>query len=249
MNTSRFSRLFCAALLILCSGVTPARSATPLTGRYVLWQKTVTTSKIPVLKDVTAQSIAVALVDINHDGERLRGEGRLCDLRLESNTRLVKTTFPAAFIKALPPVRIDAAISQRGGEKFLSSTTQTLVIGAQLERPQHETLPQAANDPRVIDQDKDGKPGMTVRVDGLVSGEIYVVQRSSTQYSGPATRDGFAGRIHVDLEQVIVGASSALLRRGSTPEPNHELSAFALGRMSNTATCAQAVALARKRYH
>ncbi|HXS18049.1 MAG TPA: hypothetical protein VN764_12720, partial [Polyangiaceae bacterium] len=198
---------------------------------------------------VTAQSIAVALVDVKHDGKRLRGEGRLCDLRLESSTRLVKTTFPAAFINALPPVRVDAAISQRGGESFLSSGTQTLVIGAELKRPEHEALPEVASDPRVIDQDKDGKPGMTVRVDGIVSGEIYVVQRSSTQYSGPATRDGFAGRIEVDVEQVIVGASSGLLRHGSTPEPNSKLSAFALGRVSNTATCAQAVAWARKRYH
>jgi len=249
MNNSNFSRLFCTTLLVLCGSASSARSEAPLSGRYVLWQKTVTTNKIPILKDVTAQSIAVALVDVKHDGKRLRGEGRLCDLRLESSTRLVKTTFPAAFINALPPVRVDAAISQRGDESFLSSGTQTLVIGAELKRPEHEALPEVASDPRVIDQDKDGKPGMTVRVDGIVSGEIYVVQRSSTQYSGPATRDGFAGRIEVDVEQVIVGASSGLLRHGSTPEPNSKLSAFALGRVSNTATCAQAVAWARKRYH
>ena len=37
-------------------------------------------------------------------------------------------------------------------------------------------LPGEADDPRVVDADSDGNPGVTVQVRGLIDGEVYMVQ-------------------------------------------------------------------------
>lgn len=240
-------------LLATCSCalmcIAPARGETPLSGRYVLWQKTVTSSKLPMLKAVTATSISVALVDLKQQGDRLAGSGQLCSLSLDSTSRLVRTTFPPAFLRALPPVRVDAWLERHQGQELLRSKNRTLVIGARLEDPERDRLPRDASDRRVIDQDGDGKPGMTVVVEGLVNGEVYVLQRSSSQLSGSRTKDGFSGKIAFDLEQVVVGASTALLRHGPNPQAEPGGNVFHLIRIGPSASCASAQNLARKRYH
>ncbi len=46
--------------------------------------------------------------------------------------------------------------------------------GVALSDPATEALPTDPSDPRVLDEDADGKPGLTLQVTGLLDGEIYV---------------------------------------------------------------------------
>jgi hypothetical protein len=58
------------------------------------------------------------------------------------------------------------------------------VRGAILENPATDPLPTHynINDPRIIDQDRDGKPGMTTFMSGVLTGEVYNVQRWWVKY-------------------------------------------------------------------
>lgn len=209
-------------------------------GTYVLWQRTVSETKLPLLKDVTATTTAISLIQLTQNGNHLDGSGLLCDLRLESTSSLVKTTFPDAFLKALPKVTFDANLEKRGDRPYLVSTEQTLVLGAQLEHPRTDRLPKLASDPAVYDQDHDGFPGMTVQIRGIVTGEVYLVQRTKERMSGRATSEGFAGGIHYELEQHVIGASSAMLKHGPNPVANSNASSFVLRRVASSTNCGQA---------
>ncbi len=221
----------------------PARGGEPYTGRYVLVQQTTSTTKLPVLKDVVASTTAISVVDLEHESSRLKGTGTLCSLELSSNSSLVETSFPAAFIRALPDISLDASLEVRDGRNYLVSDAQTLVLGARLTHPRSEHLPSDSKDRRVYDQDGDGKPGMTVVVSGLVSGEVYVVQRSTTQFHGPEGPNGFSGGIHFELEQHVIGASKSVLRSGPAPRADSSRSWFQLMRVPETADCDEAVRL------
>ena len=238
-----------ARLLLALCGLLSASSATAqksFAGTYLLWQETVSTTELPVLKDVVATTQAVAVVQISQHGADLQIEGQLCSLHLSSTSSLVHTSFPPAFMKALPPIDLQGSIEERRGVPYLVTRAKTLVLGAQLARPQLDPLPKEASHPRVFDQDRDGHPGMTVHVSGLINGEVYVVQRSSTQLSGPATQDGFRGGIHFELEQNVVGASKQLLKNGPDPRPDSSRSQFALVRWTTPLACDVAEVFARR---
>ncbi len=241
---SRFGFL---GLLALTIGLPLVATGTEdAAGRYAIVQTTVSKTKLPILSDVVATTRAVMLVDLDQDGNRLYGGGQLCHLQLTSTSSLVNTSFPKAFIRALPPIVFEAHLETRQDQPYLVSSRKTLVLGAHLDNPKNDKLPHSAEDSRVYDQDSDGHPGMTVRVSGVVSGEVYVVQRSSTQMAGPKTRRGFAGGVHFELEQNIVGASRSMLRRGPRPIADSSASRFEMLKMPISANCEEAVAVVNR---
>jgi hypothetical protein len=103
----------------------------------------------------------------------------------------------------------------------------------ELDDPMNETLPESAEDPRVIDQDGDGEPGMTVRVEGIISGDIYVAQRnwkvfcgdlvSGDETTGSEDAPRIAGNIRWGMDQRVLGASSGLLNRQTDSVPHPDL--------------------------
>lgn len=212
-------------------------------GTYVLLQQTTTVAEVPVVADVVASTRAVSLQKLRFEGDRLYGQGTLCDLRIESSSSLVKTELPAAFRRALPPVRTDARLLEQDGKLFFQQGWQTLVVGARLERPD-APLPTSAEDPRVVDADGDGQPGVTVKVSGLVSGEIYLVQRSRSRFRGEQVKDGFRGRIEFENEQSILGATRSVLKSAPDAKPDWNRSFFYLKKVPDSTSCAAATQIA-----
>lgn len=213
---------------------------TPLDGTYVYLQQSATETKLPVIDDVVAKTRSVSIHRLTTRGQRLSGPGELCSLRLESSSKMVQTTFPRAFLQAIPPVQVDLLLRDRE----VRGRPQTLVLGARLEDPRAESLPSDAEDARVFDQDGDGHPGMTVEVSGLVSGQVYVVQRSTTELQGKRTGQRMEGRLSFELDQAVVGASKSMLKRGPEPTPDPRNSFFRLQRVSDSISCAEADRLA-----
>ncbi|MCL6643324.1 MAG: hypothetical protein K6T71_08450, partial [Candidatus Bipolaricaulota bacterium] len=105
-------------------------------------------------------------------------------------------------------------------------------------------LPTDPNYPRIFDQDKDGKPGITIRVSalGFIEGEIYIIQRDwNSLRSTTLTPTTIDGLIEWGSEQVVIGASNPLLAGQSenTPDPKRENSYFRTTRISANTDCAQ----------
>lgn len=235
-------RLSVRALTLLLPLLAAASPAEPdLSGTYVLVQEATSVTKIPVLRDVVATVRTVGVLALSHREQRLEGSGQLCDLSIISSSKLVKTSFPPAFRRALPPLKIDASVERDAyGLRFRQGET-LVVLGAHLKNERSDPLPEKASDPRVFDHDRDGFPGVTVSVDGLVSGQIYLVQRSSSRLEGRQVADGFRGRIHFQNEQTILGASKSLLDRDPGAVPDPARSRFRLQRVADDFDCRQAL--------
>lgn len=232
---------------LVCAFLSAASSANEdYSGVYILLQETTTVAKVPVVADIVSTMRSVSVHRLSMKGERLVGRGKLCSLEIDSSSALVRTELPAALVRAMPAPEVDARIRSQGGEVTFTQPSRTIVLGAKLEDAERDELPTSKNDSRVYDQDGDGKPGVTVRVRGIVSGEVYVVQRSSSSLAGRRTPGGFSGSIRFSSQDVVLDASSGLLRRRTNTRPDLERSSFRLERAPDAITCSAAVARMRK---
>ncbi len=219
----------------------------PYAGRWALQQVTTTVAEVPVVGKVYATTTAVSIHKLKHKGERLRGKGRLCKLDLDSGSAFVKTVMPPALLKALPAPRVDAIVRDEGGRLTFSQPRQTIVLGAKLDNPEGDTLPRLIGDPRVFDQDEDGEPAVTVRISGIVSGDMRVVQRSWTELTGERVgHDRIEGSVRFGNEQVILDATASTLKSPPPSSPDLTRSRFKLVRLPDKATCSDALAAVRE---
>ncbi len=81
-------------------------------------------------------------------------------------------------------------------------------------------LPEDALDPRVVDTDEDGRPGMTIFASGVLSGEIHYVQVRTTAFSGVVAAGGAVGLIRFSGASRTLAATNELLT-GSAPSRPH----------------------------
>jgi hypothetical protein len=229
-----------AALLAALAWPRPAPADPDMTGRWVVAQLTTTAAKVPVIGEINARTRVVALHDLAQEGDRVRGDGVLCRIDIDSGTSFVETKLPEAFKKSLPPPRLDGVL-ERGDDGTRFRTGRALVVvGAKLDKPD-EPLPTSPRDPRVIDQDGDGKPGVTIVIDGIVSGKIYVAQRSWTRLAGKRQGDGsLSGAVYFDNEQAVLGATSSMLDDPPSQRAVPAKSWFKMVRVGKDATCADA---------
>jgi hypothetical protein len=112
----------------------------------------------------------------------------------------------SAIVPVDTPVEVTA---QDGALRVMRPATPT-GIGIELEDPANDPLPTDPDDPRVVDADGDGNPGVTatVQVTEDLEGEIYLARREIFAYDvtqeGP---DRLVGVITDSSEQLVIGAS------------------------------------------
>jgi hypothetical protein len=238
-----------ACLLTLGSEVLSGERS-ELDGRYILAQRTVVVAEIPILPDLSTETWSVSLVDLTAkaepSGEQLQGRGRLCHIEMRSSSSLVRTELPSALQRLLGDVEVQARLIRHPGGLRLRQAPRWLVLGAKLRDPEHDPLPESAADPRVFDHDGDGKPGVTVRVRGIVNGEVQVVQRGASALHGERDAHGFHGAVHFRTEDVVIGATKAALRKRTKTHPDPSRSTFVLRKVRADLDCAEAVAAARR---
>lgn len=223
----------------------PPRAVVPggdLTGRWLLVEVASTQASLGALGEVRSEIHGAVLMDLVHHGDRLTGQGELCEFRLKSPTSLVRIEFPAGFRRALERPTLDARVEEKGGVLHFEQPQVFAVLGAHLRRPRGEPLPEGPDDPRVIDADGDGKPGVTVLVRGLIDGEIYLVQRTWNALVGRAvSAQRFEGALLHGKEEVVLGATHDVLAAFPPTRPDPAGSRFVLERARAGATCQDAV--------
>ncbi len=125
------------------------------------------------------------------------------------------------------------------------------IRGAILENPETDPLPTHYNleDKRIIDQDRDGKPGMTNIMSGVLTGEVYNVQRWWVKYYiNVVDENHLQGLLDHGSEQNIIDANpkSLIYDTESIKHPNERHSYFRALRMPDTASCADVLYEAKK---
>ena len=231
--------------LALTLGIGSLADADDLSGRYVQVQHRTLSVQVPVIGAFDMTTRVVSIHDVEHRGSRLRGGGTLCAVDIDNATKLVTTVLPKALQRVLPPPTIDARLIEVDGELRLVSSKQTIVVGADLDDEQRDDLPLSSRDERVVDDDGDGKPGVTVRIDGMVSGDMYVVQRTWTKLIGTQKGDGFRGRLVFGTDQVVLGATSSRLEDPPKAKPLATKSTFTLQPIAANMSCKDAVELTK----
>jgi hypothetical protein len=177
-----------------------------------------------------------------HESERgLTVESRYCSVEQDPIGR-VRTSLGPQFVAAMPAWETTLTVDPEGdGPGAVLMPEQAMVLGATLEDPAGDALPTDSDDPRVTDPDGDGHPGVTVEVEGFVSGQVYLVQRLVRGLRGRVAGDGrITGNVIGTSDQVVIGASNAILKT-FTPRfehnPDPELNTFVWVPVADDATC------------
>ncbi|MBU0596461.1 hypothetical protein KJ567_07245, partial [Candidatus Bipolaricaulota bacterium] len=118
----------------------------------------------------------------------------------------------------------------------------TEVRGAVLDDPVNDPLPVSPSDRRLVDQDEDGKIGITIPAEiiGLLTGETYAVQRFRYRLEGDfVDEDTIIGLVEWTTEQTIVSATDALFFMPFTQDtdPDPAQHRFAMVRVNDEWTC------------
>lgn len=156
------------------------------------------------------------------DGELVEYDS-FCHAEQKANQDFV-SRFPDAATQAIVPRRAVVEVYQENGAwKLHRPATPTLIgIDGNPDLP----LSMNPNDPLINDADNDGKPGVTVfiKLFGLIDGELYIARREIFQNDLTLYSDGtLQGSVTDDSEQLVVGASLAILNVPNNPDQWEDL--------------------------
>jgi hypothetical protein len=161
--------------------------------------------------------VSYGFTDLVIEGEELVAYDSFCSAEYIANQPF-DTIFSDAATQAIqPPGALVEVYQENGAWKLYRPATPTL-IG--IDGDPSVPLSMDRNDPLLSDDDNDGKPGVTVvvRLFGFIEGEIYIARREIfanelTLYSDGSLR----GNVIDDSEQLVIGASLALLDTPNNP--------------------------------
>lgn len=200
----------------------------------------------PANRYVRVRTTSVLLHRVHEAAGGLAVESRYCSVEQEPLGR-VRTSLGPEFVAAMPAWEARLAADPEGETPgAVVVEEQVMVLGATLEDPASDALPTDSDDPRVTDPDADGHPGVTVDVEGYVSGQVYLVQRLVRGLRGRLDGDGrITGTVTGTGDQVVIGASNVILKT-FTPRfehnPDPERNTFVWVPVPDDATCASVLA-------
>lgn len=218
---------------------------------------------LPLLSRQTTNSAHLFLVRARHTGDDLLElDEKLCALEMinfsdgdRPPSDLIHVTIPHTFLAALPLAHHRVQLpSAAAGTPFVSDRWLEL-RGALLDDPAQDPLPTRhdyearPDDPRLWDQDADGRPGMTTLTDGVLRGEIYIVQRIAFALDGVLVdADHIEGRVRAETEEHLLDASKASLVYDieTALHPDADRTTFRMLRLADDASCADLLAEAER---
>ena len=250
---NRFEIVLCltAGFLALSSFSSPLVGSDPqididridLDGVWAFVQSLPEIDVLPVAGEVKLTSTVGLIVSLTQEGTTVTIDGTYCLTKVDAGTPLVEVEIPEAFVDSLFLAAQTASLMSSDEGIFLVQGWYTEVRGASLEDPENDPLPESADDPRIVDQDGDGKPGMTVNaaILGIVEGERYIANRIRYRFTGELIDpDTIVGRIEWYSEETTLGASNPILAAAITelPYPDPDGYRFVLKRFDRSFTCA-----------
>ncbi len=222
--------------------LTPEREAQVL-GTYAQRLVFSNISELPIVGKSRTVANSDRIVQLVKDGDAYKLLERSCRLSVVSDGPL-KVSFSDRSIQALAPTVSTVTLQDSEEGLVITRPAQAEIIGAKLNA-ESEALPLKDSDPRVVDADQDGKPGLTATAEaGPLKGQLYIIQRSISSYEAREQEAGvFAGLLQDSTEQVVVGTSSFLLNAAKgklalTPDPDPTQSRVLLIKAADTISCA-----------
>lgn len=217
-------------LSIVCTAQVERATATTwpdLSGDWAVVQVLVATADLPVVGSLWIDTVVGAFAHITQSGSSLVLQDRYCFTDASPSTFLFTTNIPDVTMQSIQPAPRTATLSLVDCDIRFTQHWYTEVRGAILEDPENEALPIDPDDPRLVDLEGDGHPGMTIEASilGLFKGEGYSVQRYRYRLDGTVfDANTIIGYIDWTSEQNVVEATNSLFMEGFTddtdPDPS-----------------------------
>ncbi len=145
--------------------------------------------------------------------------------------------------QAIRPPPTPVSVSEVDGVLRVQRPSTPTPVGIRLDDPATESLPTDPADPRIVDDDGDGNPGITVvvRFGGTDEAQLFIARREIFEYDVTLTNpDELTGVVIDSSEQLVVGATSDLLLTTDaqwTQYPDLSRSPIILRRVSDDWDC------------
>ena len=197
---------------------------------------------VPVLGFQETNTVGLGLVELSKTGDLIEYRLKICETKIQRSDDIVTTLIPEQFIESIPYYYRTGFVD----ESTIHFSKMAEINGVRLQDPMMEMLPTEIDDPRIFDQDRDGFPGVTVYVTGLISGQIYLIQRTITQLSGTIEDRKISGLVTWKNDETILDSDQDLLKMGAPITPNIDAtrSVFDLIQISTDSTCADVIDMA-----
>ena len=227
----------------VCAGKPAIASVTDLTGTWVGRVAAAQIVNAPIVGVMQNVYVLTMLVNISQTGTAVVADGRNCDRQqINEPTAVAPVVIPDLWASTETPVHRTGSFAV-GSEGFpifhLDAATE--VVGALLASPT-DTLPTSSTDPRVYDQDHDGKPGITVALTGQsLAGTLCAVQKQTTTVNAiVVSADRVEGDLRFLAEQNVLESDPPSLAQlygmGKTgPDPTLCNSSFTMVRVPDVA--------------
>lgn len=214
-----------------------------LSGDWAMAQYLVAAADLPLgIGQLFIYTTVGVMTQVTQSGSELTMQDAYCFTDAEPSTPLFKTWIPNAVMQSIRSTSRTVRLEQTESGIQLSQDWHVEVRGAVLDDPENDALPTTPNDPRLVDQEGDGFPGITIEVElvGLVTGATYATQRYRYRLTGEVIdEDTIIGLIEWTSEQTIVAAEYDLflLPFADYTDPESTKHRFIMKRADETWTC------------
>lgn len=161
------------------------------------------------------QIISYGFSDLDVVDGRLVEQDTFCFSEHRSD-QPISVTFSDAATQAIRPVPVDVELTVDDGRARIVRPATPTGIGVDLADPATDPLPTDPADPRIVDADGDGRPGVTATITaggGAVTGELYLARREIFAYDLVEQPDGtLTGVVRDGSEQLVIDTSNELFR-------------------------------------
>jgi hypothetical protein len=199
-----------------------------MSGTFALKLQSTTQTELPLLGKVTGGGDSYALVfrDYDMSDQTYTQETKLCGGLIRSEN--TDSTLPDESWQKVPQME-SKQTDLRDGEGYLAVAGYIELWGlTNMDDPWNDPMPkdefEAEEEPfaeQIVDMDEDGYPGMTIQVEGIVSGDFYFIQRKKANLEGIIVdEDRTFGLQVTHFEQTILGTTSGPTQQGYPQEPH-----------------------------
>jgi len=160
----------------------------------------------PVLKTLI---VSYGFNDFSEVDGRIVDSARFC-FSEQRTDQPIEISLSDAATQAIKPPDTPLDVDVVDGVLRIRRAATPTPVGIRLDDPATEPLPVDPADPRIVDDDGDGKPGITVtvRVSDDLAGEVYLARREIFAYEASLVEpDLLSGTVTDRSEQLVIGAS------------------------------------------
>lgn len=178
-----------------------------------------TSTCVTVFVPFETRSYTLTRVEIEQKGQILLETHEVCSVETTPVVG-IQTIIPSAVIESANPIQVESVLyGTEPGASYVGGPILS-IWGMDLEDPQSDLLPEEEDDPRVVDADEDGSPGVTLKAGGDFC-DLHVLQRDFSQMHGTLQEDGsIEGPTTALIQQVILGATSDFCGQDFETRPN-----------------------------